>query len=151
MTLAPVVAPLTTDWFIQPAEPPTSLVVATWLLLLGAAYGVLLFAAPIVAGLGWASKQLVDVVTIAALMPEYLCTRAMRRARGRVAPLAYEYGEVVCALAGAVRWCVTTVTALLGSALPRLSPLLALMISLWIATLLTDAASDGLHAWFGQG
>lgn len=37
-----------------------------------------------------------NLLALALLLPEYLCTRAVRRATGRAAPLAHVYGDAVC-------------------------------------------------------
>jgi hypothetical protein len=111
--------------------------VSALILLVGLFYAGLRFAAgPALNRFSRSAALLVDLVAVGLLLPEYLCTRLMRRATGRPAPFAHAYGDAVCGAAGAAHWCVSLVGEVLHAALKRLTPrwalALAVFTALWI-------------------
>ncbi|MFE0182748.1 hypothetical protein [Streptomyces olivaceus] len=91
-------------------------------LIVGVACYVLLrwAAVPLLTHLETGMEYAVNVMIVGLLLPEYCWTRAQRRVSGHAAPLAYIYGDAVCAVASAGHRCVSTVLSALREAVGRL-------------------------------
>jgi hypothetical protein len=68
-----------------------------FLVLVAALYPLLRWAlAPALLQFASGVELSLNLLALTLLLPEYLCTRAARRATGRAAPLAHVYGDAVC-------------------------------------------------------